>query len=185
MRLFNALILDEFIEGTGQPGPSLGWALLLARAETLKFTFIVDTISGTSPTLTVNLIGSLGDDTSANAEVSKALLSNQSLTAGVTSVVTATYSAVDATNPPLRYLSLATAVGGSSPKAHVRAWVCGRGPQLLEPIAKSPATFAAQYQAAKMLEDENRGAVQKRVTKAGTSLFYPPELFLPSLSWDR
>ena len=180
MRLFHAQILDEHLEGGSSVQIAEPWACFLARAEMLKFTCIADQVSGT-PTLTLLLFGGpaqyINEDT-------KTLLNAIPLVSG-TNLFSATYSPQDATYPPLRHLYLEADMGGTAPKAHIQLWVCGRGPQLLEAIPPVSASFAAQYAAAKMLEDEDCLPQKKRVLRQGASLFYPPELFLPSLKWER
>jgi hypothetical protein len=76
-------------------------------------------------------------------------------------------------------------LNGTTPKAHVRVWVCGRGPQLLDPMPMVQPSFSAQYQAARQLADEDRVSIAKRVTKPGVSQAFAPELFIPSLRWER
>jgi hypothetical protein len=183
LRLFQAKLIDEFLEDPNGAGAfaisSTSWACLLPRAEALKFTCVVDTVTG-SPTLILNLLGS-------NSDWNYLELTKPLFAASVSGVTTITpfYSPADATYPPPRHLFLEAVVTGSGTKAHVKLWVCGRGPQLLEPTPPAPPTFAAQYDAARFIADEDRLPGKKRALKQGASLFYPPGLFLPSLKWDR
>jgi len=183
MRLFNAEIFDEHLEDPAGAGSgaisSVAWACLLARAETLRFTFLVDGVTG-SPTLVVALIGSNADG--YYQETEKYLYQN---TVSSSTTIAATYSSTDVTYPPPRHLFVEALVFGAGTKLHIKVWVCGRGPQLLEPIPITTATFANQYAAARMIDDEDHLAGRKQVLKQGASLFYPPELILPSQKWER
>lgn len=183
MRLFQAQVLDEFLEGDGASGePAHSWGLLLARAESLKVTCIVDTVVA-SPTLTVTLLGGISDVTYFEATKSP-IVPATGLGTGTT-VLTGTYSGLDAGFPPPRHLTLNAVINGAGGKAHVRMWVCGRGPQLLEALPPSQATLPAQLDMARRLADEGRLPLKKRVLSPGASVFYPPDLWLPSLRWER
>lgn len=178
MRLFQALILDEHLEGTAFYESSYAWGFLLARAEALKFICVADQVTGT-PTLTISLSGgNMGD----SGETTKLNLISGGLAAG-TNLLTGTYSAADTTFPPPRHLIVDASLSGNT--AHVRLWVCGRGPQLLEAIPQASASLSAQAAAARMLADEDRLPLNKRVLRQGQSAFFPPELLLPSLKWER
>jgi len=185
MRLFHAQLLDEHLEGAGnfafadQP-----WACLLSRAEALRFTCIVDGVSGGSPVLIVALFGNAAAKMDVDAEVTTILLNTVALVSG-TNAFAMSYSPQDATNPPPKHLFLYAFITGTAPKAHVQVWVCGRGPQLLEAIQPVVPSFSAQYAAARMIEDEGRLPGRKQALRQGASLFYPPELFLPALVWER
>lgn len=186
MRLFQSEILDERLEvdgagAGGQAFSSNGWSLLLARAETLKFFCIVDQVVG-SPTLTVHLLGSTSDI--SNPEFTKSSLVPATGVSGG-KILTGTFGSGDTGFPPPRHLIAWAILSGNSTKAHVRIWVCGRGPQLLEAIPPAAASFRAQYAAAKMLDDEDSVSLKKQSLRPGASLFYPPELSDPSLKWER
>jgi hypothetical protein len=182
VRLFHAKLMDEVLEGDGAAFlPSHPWAYLLPRAEALKFTCIVDDVAG-SPTLSLLLYEGLAS-INWTSEV-KTLLDAVSLVSG-TNIFSSTYSPLDATNPPSRYLFPEAYIAGAEGKAHVRLWVCGRGPQLLESLGPTAASFPAELEAARRLEDEDRLISHKRLTRAGASQSFQPELFLPSLRWDR
>lgn len=182
MRLFHAQLLRDHLEGDGDLVlSSMAWTCLLSRAEALKFICVTSGVSGGTPQLTLTLAGAADF---GYFETSKALLSQVPLSStGNTFQVS--YSASDSTNPPPKHLFLEATLNGTDPKALVEVWVCGRGPQLLEATPPAVPSFQAQYAAAKMLEDEDRLPGRKRALPPGASLFYPPELFLPSLKWDR
>lgn len=182
MRLFNALILDEHIEGTDATAScAQPWALFLPRAEALRFTCIVDEVAGASPTLSVWLVGGTSDWN--RTPTTKILANGVSLGTSGNAFAWA-FSPQDAKYPPTRLLLLYAQVGGTS-KAHVRIWACGRGPEALDVVPAATPSFAAQYAAAKTIEDEDRLLSRKRLGGHGVSVLYPPELFLPSLHWER
>lgn len=184
MRIFNAQLFDDRMEGSGAAlRCSKPWGCLLSRAESLKFTCIVDQVSGTTPALTLFLSGTPmgGDD---YEQVARVLMNNVALVSG-TNLFALWFNPSDFNYPAPKHLFVHAALTGTNPIANVRLWVCGRGPQLLEQIPAVQPSFANQYAAARMLDDENRLPLQKRTLAQGKSLFYPPELFLPSLKWER
>lgn len=183
MRLFNARIIDKHLEGDGATAlADEAWGCLLVRAEALKFVCLIDEVTNL-PTITVDLLGAAAADFNNTEDTKKQLLSAGPLSAAKT--VSGVYSPADTTCPPLKYLRIQAALSGADATAHVRLWVCGRGPQLLETTAPTSSTFASQLAAARMCEDENRLLGKKRLLRPGASLFYPPEVFEPSLKWDR
>jgi hypothetical protein len=183
VRIFNAKIIDAHLEDSSGGGAgaesSTAWACLLPRAETLKFTCLIDTVTG-SPTFTLKVLGSNAD---WNYQETTASTTTAPFSSATTVILV--YSTSDPHYPPPRHLIVTATITGSGTKGHVKVWVCGRGPQLLEAMPPAGASFVAQYAAAKMIEDEDRLAGRKRALNQGASLFYPPELFLPSLKWDR
>ena len=174
MRLFNAKILDEVLEGDGAVGEcNLAWEFLLPRAESLKFTCIVDEVTDATATLTLVL----ADDSGAEVLLVPGL--------SIPNTFSSAFSPLDSLYPPTRNLIVVAQLNGTNgPKGRVRVWACGRGPQSLE-VAPPPTSFAAQYQIARLIEDEDRIAARKRVLKLGASSGYVPEQFYPSLKWER
>lgn len=184
MRLFQAEILDEWLEDSTGFGATVAtsnaWALLLARAEYLKFTFVIDQIVAPVPTFAASLFGMNSDGL---GELTMAF-SLDPLVAG-SNILTGTYGPGQATYPAPRYLVLTASIVGAGKRGHVRIWVCGRGPQLLEAVPPTPASFRTQYAAARLLADEDRVSLKKDSLRPGGSLFFPPELSEPSLKWER
>lgn len=178
MRIFHAKIMDHYLEGSAVLS-SLGWAYLLSRAEILKFICIA---SGTSSSFSLVLLGAATGF--ANSLETTKLLIDQVPVSG-TQTFQVSYSQADVTNPPPRLLFVEAFASGTNPHVHAQVWVCGRGPQKLEDIPATAPSFRAQLAAAKMLEDEDRLPSKKRALPQGSSLFYPPELFVPSLKWER
>jgi len=180
MRIFHAKLFDETLEGNGAfLEPSWPFTALLGRAESLKFFCVADQVVG-APTVDVTIYGGNAGDSD---ETTKSVI-NAPLSAG-SNTLTGTYSPADPTYPPTRYPFVVVSISGAASKAHVALWVCGRGPQLIEALPSVSSTFADQYAAARMLADEDRLPSKKKVLRQGASVFYPPELFLPSLKWDR
>lgn len=178
MRLFHAQIIDEVLEGDATTAEcSLAWSYLLPRAESLKFTCVVDQVSGTAPTFSLDLY----EGTAADFR----LMTHLVPASGIPATLSGAYSITDPTYPPGRYLvPIATLNGSNGPKAHVRIWACGRGPQLLEAMP-GQASLAVMYQAARMIEDEDRLPARKRSLKQGASAAHSAALFDPALRWDR
>jgi len=94
---------------------------------------------------------------------------NDPLVNGTTNVISPGFTITDPNYPPSKHLYVhAFFSAGTNPTAHVQLWVCGRGPQAIEQMPAQPS-FAAQYAAAKMLEDENRLPARKRLLAPGRS----------------
>ena len=127
MRLFNLRVCNENIEGTGQVYTASELNALLASVEALSLFAVADTVSGSSPTLTVQIEES--DDQvhwkskGATAEINGVALSTAAKTIAV--------GRDDGTIVSPGYLRLKVQLGGTSPKAHVRIWAAGRGQELL------------------------------------------------------
>lgn len=125
MRLFHVAVYDENVEGTGTLYTDPSHNALLGSVEKLSIFAITDTASGTSPTLTVQIEES-GDQVhwvskAGTAEINAAAVSTTALTTAVGRDTGAT--------PSNGFLRLRVTLGGTTPKAHVRLWVTGRGEQ--------------------------------------------------------
>lgn len=187
MRLFHALVFEQYMEDAGFAAlykANEAWTLLLLRADTLKFFCVADGVSGVSPVLTMSLKGSPTAEF-GNDEGTKTLFNGVTLNSG-TNVLTATYSPLDTTYPAPGYLFLTAFLNGTTPKAHVRLWVCGRGEQALAMNAPATPAFAAQYAAARALDEEDKLLIRKRVSRPGAGVVIPPpDLFDPSIKWEQ
>src|SRR5882724_6250911 len=125
MRVFHSLVYDENIESTTVNYCDAAWNAQLGLPDKLTIFTLTDTASGTRPTLTVQIeegpdqvhwLPKLGTTT---AEIYTAAL----LTTANTSLV-----GRDAgTTPSAAFIRLRIQLGGTTPKAHVRIWVTGRG----------------------------------------------------------
>lgn len=125
MRLFHAKIYDENVEGTTALYTDPSHNSLLGSVEKLSIFAITDTVSGTTPTLTVQIEES-GDQVhwtnkAGTAEINGVTLSPTAITLAVGRDTGAT--------PSSGFLRLRVSLGTTSPKAHVRLWVTGRGEQ--------------------------------------------------------
>jgi len=118
-------LYDENVEGILPLFTDPSHNALLGSVEKLSIFAITDTVSGTSPTMTVQIEES-GDQVhwinkTGTAEINGAALSTTVLTTAVGRDTGAT--------PSSGFLRLRVVLGGTSPKAHVRLWVTGRGEQ--------------------------------------------------------
>jgi len=125
MRIFHIDLYDDNMEGTTALYTDPSHNALLGSVEKLSIFAITDTVSGTSPTLTVQIEES-GDQVhwvnkAGTPEINAVALSTSALTTAV---------GRDAGGTPSNgFLRLRVVLGGTSPKAHVRLFVTGRGEQ--------------------------------------------------------
>lgn len=125
MRLFHAQVYDENVEGTTALYTDPTHNSMLGSVEKLSIFAITDTVSGTSPTLQVQIEES-GDQVhwvnkAGAAEIPATAISAAALTTLVGRDTGAT--------PSQAFLRLRVTLGGTTPKGHVRIWVTGRGEQ--------------------------------------------------------
>lgn len=125
MRLFHAQIYDENVEGTTALFTDPSHNGLLGSVEKLSIFAITDTVSGTSPTLLVQIEES-GDQVHWVNKIGSAEIP---ATAISTTALTTLVGRDQGTQPSQGFLRLRVVLGGTSPKAHVRLWVTGRGEQ--------------------------------------------------------
>lgn len=125
MRLFHVGMYDENVEGTTALYTDPTHNNLLGSVEKLSIFALTDTVSGTSPTLTVQIEES-GDQVHWTNKVATPEINGTALS---TSAVTTAVGRDAGTTPSAGFLRLRVVLGGTSPKAHVRIWVTGRGEQ--------------------------------------------------------
>jgi hypothetical protein len=125
MRLFHAQIYDENIEGTTALYTDPTHNGLLGSVEKLSIFAITDTVTGTAPTLTVQIEES-GDQVHWTNKIATAEINGTSLS---TTAVTTAVGRDAGTTPSGGFLRLRVSLAGTTPKAHVRLWVTGRGEQ--------------------------------------------------------
>lgn len=128
MRVFHSLVFDENIESTTANYCDASWNAQLGLPDKLTIFALTDTVSGTSPNLTVQIeespdqvhwLPKLGTTT---AEI---------YTAALQTTTNTTVVGRDAgTVPSAAFIRLRVQLGGTTPKAHVRVWVTGRGEQI-------------------------------------------------------
>ena len=120
MRLFHALVFDDAISGTNPAYTTASLADLLGQSDTFHVFIVTSQVTGTSPVLSVAL------ETSPD-QIAWTLLQNlvvaQSLNIGALTNV----QAFKMPNPYASYfVRIRLTLGGTAPRAHVKAWVTGR-----------------------------------------------------------
>ena len=125
MRTLHVLAFDAVIEGTTTQFIDPMFNQQLALADKLKLVAVTDTVSGTSPTLAVQLEES-GDNRnwvnkSGSAEIPATAIS--------ATAVTILAGADNGATPSSGYLRAKLTLGGTSPRARVQLWITGRGEQ--------------------------------------------------------
>lgn len=123
MRIFHELILDEVINDTDFHTCKAHWTMLSGVCETLRVMAVVDRVSGSSPTFYMGSMDTPDDTWKRNFCAD--IISVVPLTVGQSNVLRAT--AGTSATPPSYGFQLLVALGGGSPKAHVRIWLTGRG----------------------------------------------------------
>lgn len=123
MRTYHTLVFDEMIEGTAPVYSDPSYNGLLASTEKVELAAVVDTVSGTSPTLTVRIHegpdGIHWRNKNATAEINGV---------SITAVPVPLTVGLDAgANLGSGQARLEVTLGGTNPKAHVRIWATGRG----------------------------------------------------------
>jgi hypothetical protein len=118
MRLFNILVMDQIVRGTGEVFSSSDFNEVLGRASDLVYEVEVEDAGGTSPTISVrHLMSNSGKD----KFVGLANLINGD------SLATLPYRNIKAQVGPLAGLGqVGVTLGGASPWARVRIWATGR-----------------------------------------------------------
>lgn len=122
MRIFSQLVFDDFIMGTESVYTAEQYNDGMGLADQFAIQAVADQVSGTTPTLTVQIQHSNDQrnwvDKSGTAEINA-----QSLSASATTVKVGTDSG---STPTLGYRRLKITLGGTTPVAHVKLFACGR-----------------------------------------------------------
>ena len=146
MRIFHELVADTHLEGGISFAPSrFSQVSRLARAHTIRFHVVADTVSGSFPTLTLLLLES--PDAFIRVYDTKTLLDAVALSGTAVNQFTASLSAADL--PISKYTVLAAFLGGTLSKAHVRIWATGRAPYRMPPEPTPPRTFGDELEHAR------------------------------------
>jgi len=128
MRLFHELMMDTNLDGPTGANPiwsKFYWGPVLGQVEALRFMVLADRIAGTSLNLTLDLLDS--PDGGVRVNLIKNLLSVVPI-AGQANLYQGALSTSDTGSVALYGYYFRCAFSGStSPKAHVRVWVTGRG----------------------------------------------------------
>ena len=134
MRLFHARVFDDVIGGTNPAYVSASLSDLLGQSDSFHVFIVTSQVTGASPTLSVAL------ETSPD-QIMWTLLQNlvvgQSLNVG-------TLTNVQAFKMPdpfaSYYVRLRFTLGGTTPRAHVKAWVTGRADIVLREASSGGST---------------------------------------------
>ena len=123
MRIFHRLVFDGYVNGSASVYSDPTLAVLLGSVDQLAIGGYTTQVSGTSPTLTVQVEHSFDNvrwqNRNTTAEVNAATLSTSAETSfgGDDGDPTA--------RPRLEFARLRIALGGTSPAGQVRVWVTG------------------------------------------------------------
>jgi hypothetical protein len=128
MRLFHELVFDSFFEGaTGFGGreSKFIWDPVIGGVDTLRLMVVADRVSGTGVVLNVGVFEQPEVGTGVEFIPVNSPIPNTPLISGQVNVLNATLSDP---NVPFSYGAfLWVSLNGTSPIAHVRIWVTGRG----------------------------------------------------------
>jgi hypothetical protein len=128
MRAYHRLVFDDSVNGTTSVYTHPRWNKLLALTELIEIGAVITRADGTTPTLTVQAQVSPDNqnwfDKSGTAEIDAASLSttDQTIAGGKTSTSDSTVG----------FVRLKITLGGTTPKAHMKIYVTGRGEQVLD-----------------------------------------------------
>ncbi|MBL8740095.1 MAG: hypothetical protein JNK04_03340 [Myxococcales bacterium] len=115
-------MFDDVLVGTTATYTPTGFNDRLGMFDKISIQAIADQVSGTTPTLTVQIEHS-GDQRNWSKKSGTAEISNRAL-------VTTTTNVFDGSDggavPNHGFVRLAVSLGGTSPQAHVKIWVCLR-----------------------------------------------------------
>lgn len=124
MRVFQAKVFDGQMSGTGTVYTQTAFSDLLGSAERITLGAIVNGLSGTGPTITIQFENS-PDGTRWVNQFSSPEINGQGLSDGIPFISTNLGSR---TIPIPNHVRLRISLGGTSPAGHLRIWVVGRSP---------------------------------------------------------
>lgn len=123
MRLFHVLAFDNLVQGTATIYTDPSLARGLGSADQLKIAAVADQVSGTSPTLTVQIEDS-GEGMRWAAKNGTAEINASSLAASGTTALRGSDTGATGSTA---FVRLRIQLGGTNPVARLRLWVTGRG----------------------------------------------------------
>ncbi len=128
MRIFHELVVDDYVTGGGAANSltSFQWSAVMGNIDVFRVFVVADRVSGTSPTLTVVFAELPSFQVQFNVDFA-VLLNAVPLVAGQANVFSASVASSDPGMPASYALPLVYGLGGTSPAAHVKIWVTGRG----------------------------------------------------------
>jgi len=121
-RKANLLVFDDFVVGTTATYTPTRLNDRLGQFDKYSLTAIADQVSGTTPTVTVQLEHSADQRNWANKN-GTAEINAQSLSTSQTNVFTGTDAG---TTPANAFVRLRVVLGGTTPQAHVKVYACLR-----------------------------------------------------------
>ncbi|APR86500.1 Hypothetical protein A7982_11849 [Minicystis rosea] len=122
MRTYTKTVFNDFVVGTGSTYTTSEHNKLLGSAGKIAFQVVGDQVSGTSPTLTLQIEHS-SDGRNWSNRSGTAEINAQSLSSSATNVLFASDAGA---TPLLGFVRLRIALGGTSPNAHVKITAVGR-----------------------------------------------------------
>lgn len=128
MRQFQQLCFDDYVAGTSSVYSAAVLDTLLGRFDRLAVHVVADKVGGTSPRITVMLEHS-ADSRRWLEKNDIPIVSSVPLTAGTTN---STAGGDESSVASLRYVRLRINLEGTTPRARVRIFVCGRGKPVSE-----------------------------------------------------
>lgn len=125
MRIFYRLAFDGYITGTTNAYSDPNLSTLFGNVDQLAIGGYTSQVSGTSPTLTVQVEHSIDNARWQNRNTTAEIPSTTTLSTTAETVVAGNDG--DPTGrPTLAFARLRIALGGTSPAGQVRLWVTGR-----------------------------------------------------------
>lgn len=125
MRQFNALVFDEFISGQTMVFTSAALDDRLGKPNQLSLFAVADNVSGTAPTLSVQIYTSADGRNFVTKSQQGPEINTISLSTGATNVATG-YDQFSGSLGSFGYVRLGITLGGTNPAAHVKIYVTGR-----------------------------------------------------------
>jgi hypothetical protein len=122
MRKANTLAFDDTVVGTTTVYTPTGLNDALGACDKWAIQAVADLVSGTTPTITVQLQHSSDQRNWMNKNTT-AEINAQNLSSSATDPK---FGSDAGTTPALAFVRLAITLGGTSPQAHVKVWVCLR-----------------------------------------------------------
>jgi len=127
MRLFHELVWEGYVSGSAAVYSKHGLEALLGSADQLSFAGYAAGITGTSPTLSVQVEQSFDGIRWSNRNLNPELNSLALSTSAETNF--AGWDGNPSARPTAAFARLRIALGGTSPAGHVRIWATGRDPE--------------------------------------------------------
>lgn len=123
MRIQNDLVYDATMDGTTSVYVDPAWHDRLGLPDRLTLFAVADGVSGTSPTLSVQLEESSDQQSWLNVNGSAEIPATTISTSATTALVGYCTGAF----PNMTFIRARLQLGGTTPRARVRLWVTGRG----------------------------------------------------------